>query len=67
MPKPVPIVVDGVRYNTIRDAWRAVAVGNLPEITVRKRLKAGWTPEDAFLTPVIPPRQRRGFKVLRVN
>jgi len=65
MPISKEIVLGRVRYNTIRDAWRAVSPPDLPEITVRKRLELGWHPEDAFLTRPVPATERRGFKVVR--
>ena len=65
MPTPKPITVRGVRYNTIREAWLALAAGEIPEITVRKRLDMGWEPDDAFSVRPVPARDRRGFKALR--
>jgi len=59
MPEHIPVVVNGVTYNTIRDAWRATSPDNLPEITVRKRLEMGWHPEDAFSLPSMEPQLRR--------
>ncbi len=67
MPRHKPIVVRGVRYNTIRAAWEVLAAGDIPEITVRRRLEMGWEPEDAFSVRPVPPKDRRGFKALRVG
>lgn len=67
MPRSIPIVVHGVRYNTIRAAWEVLAAGAIPEITVRRRLTMGWEPEDAFSVRPVPPQDRRGFKALRVG
>jgi len=55
----IPVTILGVTYNNLRTAWREVSPDGLPEITVRKRLKMGWTPEDAFTLPSIEPRLRR--------
>jgi len=66
MPKRVEVTVNGVRYNTIRSAWEVLAAGQIPEITVRRRLAMGWHPEDAFSVRPVPPQDRRGFKALRV-
>ena len=61
MPNHITIVVNGVTYNTIRDAWRALSPDDLPEITVRKRLTAGWRPALAFTTsPIVPELRRLG-------
>ncbi len=59
MPNHIQITVNGNTYNNVRAAWRAESPDDLPEITVRKRLTAGWSPEDAFWTPAIPPQLRR--------
>jgi len=59
MPEHIEVVVDGVTYNNVRQAWRELSPDGLPEITVRKRLKAGWLPALAFLVPPIPPQLRR--------
>jgi hypothetical protein len=67
MPKSIPVTVRGYRYNSIHEAWEALAAGQIPEITVRRRLAMGWHPEDAFSVRPVPPRARRGFKQLRVG
>jgi hypothetical protein len=54
-----PIEVEGVVYQSIAGAFRALAKGDLKLITVRWRLRKGWTPEEALLTPPIPPEKRR--------
>lgn len=61
MPKTTQITVNGHTYNTIRDAWRALSPAGLPEITVRRRLTAGWVPEHAFTLRQVSPRERRNF------
>ena len=58
-PRNIEVTVNGVTYNTIRDAWRALSPDDLPEITVRKRLAAGWATDIAFLTSPIIAEQRR--------
>jgi len=60
MPNHIPVTVNGVTYNNVREAWRATSPEGLLEITVRKRLELGWHPDDAFtLYPVIEPQARR--------
>ncbi len=59
MPEHIEIIVDGITYNTVRQAWRALSPEELPEITVRKRLDAGWEPKVAFNLPPIPAEERR--------
>ena len=59
MPEHIAILFKGVIYNNVRSAWRGVSPEGLPEITVRKRLDAGWDVEDAFLIPPIEPKLRR--------
>ena len=60
MPQHIPITVNGNTYNTIRAAWRDLAMPlGLSEIAVRKRLRSGWNVADALLTPPIPPNLRR--------
>lgn len=59
MPEHKSITVGGNTYNTIRDAWRVESPEGLPEITVRKRLLAGWEPDIAFTLMPIPPTLRR--------
>ena len=55
----IEITVEGITYNNVRSAWRAQSPEGLPEITVRKRLKAGWSPDIAFWLPAIPANLRR--------
>lgn len=64
-PRNISVTVNGVTYNTIRDAWRALSPDDLPEITVRKRLIAGWIPEFAFLWSPIEACGRRNCKANR--
>jgi len=59
MPEHLPVVVNGKSYNNLREAWRTESPDGLPEITVRKRLIMGWTPEDAFSIAPIEPQLRR--------
>ena len=59
MPEHIEVTVNGVTYNNVRAAWRAVSPEGLPEITVRKRLKAGWLPALAFIIMPLPPQLRR--------
>jgi hypothetical protein len=62
MPNHIQITVNGNTYNNVRAAWRAESPDDLPEITVRKRLKAGWVPEAAFsLSPITPTQRRLGY------
>lgn len=58
-PKHISITVAGVTYNDIRAAWRDLSPPDLPEITVRKRLAAGWPTGFAFLISPMPPTERR--------
>lgn len=67
MPTPKPITINGITYPSVRAAWQNLAAGQIPEITVRKRLALGWHPEDAFSVRPVPPRDRRGFKLLRIT
>ena len=59
MPEHKPVTVNKVSYNNVREAWRAQSPDGLPEITVRKRLDAGWEEDDAFSIPSIEPQLRR--------
>ncbi len=64
MPNHILIRVNGLIYNSVRDAWRAVSPEGLPEITVRKRLKAGWRIQDAFnIMPIEPELRRLGHTI----
>jgi len=67
MPNHIQITVNGNTYNNVRAAWRAESPDNLPEITVRKRLTAGWIPDMAFLCHPIPAQARRTFKDIRMS
>lgn len=60
------ITINNNTYNSIAEAWRALSPDGLSQITVRQRLLLGWTPEQAFLTPVVPPQERRGWKQQRL-
>jgi len=65
MPNNITITVNGHTYNTIRDAWRALSPDDLPEITVRKRLKAGWDSRSALLTsPIVAHLRRQGYQTI---
>ena len=67
MPEHIEVTVGGITYNNVRQAWRAISPEGLPEITVRKRLKAGWLAIDAFCQLPVPPRRRRRFKEFRTG
>jgi len=67
MPNHIQITVNGNTYNNVRAAWRAESPDDLPEITVRKRLTAGWIPDLAFLFPPVPAEARRTFKEIRMS
>ena len=43
----MPIVVDGILYNSISEAVRKLDLVN-KESTIRRRLRAGWNPDSAF-------------------
>jgi len=55
-----PITVGNDTYTSIAAAARAI--GKAPLITIRWRLKNGWTPSEALGTPIIPPVLRRNNK-----
>lgn len=63
----ISITVNGNTYKSISEAWREESPNTLKEITVRLRLRAGWDPTNAFLTPVVPPEDRRTFKDVRTT
>ena len=64
-PTHISITVAGVTYNDIRAAWRDISPSDLPEITVRKRLAAGWPEYLAFtLLPMPAETRRRGWESL---
>jgi len=67
MPNHIQIVVNGNTYNNVRAAWRAESPDNLPEITVRKRLTAGWNPDMAFSWPPVEAQFRRTNKDYRLT
>ena len=48
-------------YKSISEAWRELSPKGLPEITVRWRLRHGWEASLAFMTPPIPPKERRVY------
>jgi hypothetical protein len=60
-----PITVNGVTYTSVAAAWRAQSPRNLKLVTVRWRLRDGWTADDAVTLGVVPPENRRTFKGLR--
>lgn len=62
----IPITIGGNTYKSISLAWRELSPPNLPQITVRWRLKQGWHVEDAFLMPPVAPEVRRINKELRI-
>jgi|8_EtaG_2_1085327.scaffolds.fasta_scaffold07325_5 hypothetical protein len=55
----ISVTVNGNSYSSIAAAWREESPRNLPLITVRVRLKMGWTAKDAFTLPSIEPKKRR--------
>ena len=59
------ITVGKNTYRSISSAWRELSPEGLPEITVRWRLKHGWSALLAFLTPPVPATDRRTFKDVR--
>ena len=61
----IQIQVNNNTYKSIAAAWRELSPSGLPQITVRWRLKQGWEPYSAFLTPQVPAKKRRGFKEIR--
>lgn len=61
----IQIQVNNNTYKSISAAWRELSPPDLPMITVRWRLKSGWEPYAAFLTPAVPPKRRRVFKGIR--
>lgn len=63
----IPIVVNSHSYRSISEAWRAESPEGLKEITVRLRLRLGWTPDDAFLIPKVPAVDRRTFATNRTK
>ena len=65
MPNHIQITVNGNTYNNVRAAWRAESPDDLPEITVRKRLAAGWCVYMAFNFSPIEASGRRTFKSFR--
>jgi hypothetical protein len=61
----IQIKVGNNTYSSIAAAWRAESVGHLPLVTVRWRLKNGWSPEHAFHVVPVAPEIRRKFKEIR--
>lgn len=55
----IQVNVNGTNYRSIAEAWRETSPEGLLLITVRQRLKAGWSMDAAFLTPAIEPKLRR--------
>ncbi len=60
-----PVTVLGVTYTSVAEAWRQTSPQNLKLVTVRWRLRNGWSENDAFTLGVVPPENRRGFKEIR--
>lgn len=60
----ISIKVGKHTYRSIAEACREEK-SPVPEITVRWRLKNGWSPEQAIREPRVPKRIRRKFKDLR--
>lgn len=62
----IPVTIIGHTYKSISAARREVG-SDVPEITIRWRLKHGWDPVMAFFTPVVPPEDRRTFAEVRAT
>jgi len=60
----IPVTVHGNTYRSISAAWRELE-SPVPQITVRWRLKNGWSTEDAFSEPAVIPEDRCKFKGVR--
>lgn len=60
-----PITVRDNTYSSVAAAWRARSPTGLKLITVRWRLRNGWTNWSAITTPVVPPELRRRFNEVR--
>lgn len=52
------VILEGVEYPTLSAACKHYNISNA---TVTKRLKAGWTPEQAFGVGVTPPEKHQAF------
>jgi hypothetical protein len=64
---PVPNIKAGYdTYTSIAAAWRDISPPNLSLITVRWRLRHGWSAIAALTLPVVPPEDRRTFKEDRI-
>ena len=61
----ITVKVNGNTYRSIAAAWRAISPEGLSQIAVRKRLQDGWYVETAFLTGVVKPVDRRGYRHVR--
>jgi hypothetical protein len=55
----IPITIGNNTYKSISSAWRNESPEGLKMVTVRWRLKNGWSTDHAFWTPMIPPVLRR--------
>lgn len=55
----IPIIVKGVHFESIAEAWRTLSPPTLKLITVRLRLRNGWGVDEAFLEPWVAPEKRR--------
>ena len=58
----IQITVGDNTYNSISAAWRGESPDGLPMITVRWRIKNGWTTWSAFKIEPVDPEFRRIFK-----
>ena len=63
----IPITVGTNTYKSISEAWRETSPPLLKEITVRLRLRNGWSINDAFGLPTVIAEDRRTFKEVRNN
>ena len=61
----IPVTIGNNTYKSISEAWREESPAGLAQITVRWRLKQGWSPEEAFLIPPVNPIDRRTFGEVR--
>jgi len=57
----IAIRINNNTYKSISEAWRELSPEDLPEITVRWRLKNNWNKYEAFTFPAVPPVERRTF------
>jgi hypothetical protein len=62
-PRPSkPIAVSGIMYRSTRAAVRAVGAAGVTDRLARWRVAAGWTEDEAILTPSLPGGGKRGAR-----